>query len=139
MASFIYLSASEDEARGAIDYDTDTFKQVLLTSSYTPNQTTHTKRSDLTNEVANGNGYTTGGVAVVPTIAKNTTDKRLVITFPAVSWAASTITARYSAVYKSRGGAASADELVFLLDFGGDVSSTGNTFSVSASVITRQL
>jgi hypothetical protein len=138
MASFIYTSALEDEARGAIDFDTDTFKMVLLTSSYTGNQGTHTKRSDLTNEVT-GTGYTAGGVTVAVTVAKDTTNKKVTLTFAAGNWASSTITARYAAVYKSRGGASSADELVFLNDFGGDVVSTSSTFAVAASTITKQL
>jgi len=36
-------------------------------------------------------------------------------------------------VYKSRGGASSADELVCYLDFGSDVVSTNGTFSVSVT------
>ena len=36
MASIIYNSALRDEAAGAIDFDTDSFKVMLLSSSYTP-------------------------------------------------------------------------------------------------------
>jgi hypothetical protein len=43
-----------------IDFDSDTIKAILLTSSYTPD-VAHDYKNDLTNEVANGNGYTTGG------------------------------------------------------------------------------
>lgn len=138
MASFIYTSAIDDEARGAIDFDTDTFKMLLLSSGYTGNQGTHTKRSDLTNEVT-GTGYTAGGIVVAVTAVKDTANKRVTLTFANGSWPTSTITARYAAVYKARGGAASADELVFLNDFGGDQSSSGGTFSVAASVITKAL
>jgi hypothetical protein len=58
------------------------------------------------------------------------------LTFAAVSWAASTITARGMVIYKSRGGASSADELVGYLDFGSDIISSGGTFSVAASTLT---
>lgn len=139
MASLIYNSFLEDVAKGAIDCDTDTFKTLLVTSTYTPNQDTHDKRDDVTNEVANGNGYTTGGATSACTVAKDTTNNRTTLTFAAVSWATSTITARGAVIYKSRGGAASADELVAYVDFGNDVSSSGATFSVSSSVITLQL
>jgi hypothetical protein len=39
-------------------------------------------------------------------------------------------------IYKARGGASSADELIAYLDFSGEVVSSGGTFSVSTSVIT---
>ena len=52
MASLIYNSAIDDMARGAIDADTDSFKAMLVTSSYTPNKDTDLKRSAVTNEVS---------------------------------------------------------------------------------------
>jgi hypothetical protein len=47
-----------------IDFDTDVIKCSLHTSTYTPNRDTHRYQSDLTNEVASGNGYTTGGATL---------------------------------------------------------------------------
>lgn len=138
MADLIFNSFPDDVCKGNIDCDTDTFKMLLVTSSYTPNKDTHTKRSDITNEVANGNGYTTGGITVTCTVAKDTTNDKVTLTFAAGSWATSTIAAAGGVIYKSRGGASSADELVFYNDFGGNVISTGNTFSVAASTITVQ-
>ncbi len=138
MASLIYNSAIDDMARSAIDFDTDTFKAMLVTSSYTPNKDTHDRRDDVTNEVAATGGYTAGGVTSVVTVTKDTANDKVTIQFGVVSWAASTITARGCVYYKSRGGASSADELVAYNDFGSDVSSTGGTFSVAASTITLQ-
>jgi hypothetical protein len=137
MASLIYNSAIDDIVRGAIDADTDTFKALLVTSSYTPNKDTHDKRDDVTNEVT-GTGYTAGGVPTACTVTKDTANDRVTLQFAAVSWATSTITARALVIYKSRGGASSADELVAYNDFGSDVSSTAGTFSVAASTITLQ-
>jgi hypothetical protein len=138
MASLIYNSAIDELARGDIDFDTNTFKAMLVTSSYTPNKDTHDFRDDVTNEVANGNGYTTGGATSTVTVTKDTANDKVTIQFGAVSWATSTITARGCVYYKSRGGASSADEIVAYNDFGSDVSSTGGTFSVAASTITLQ-
>jgi hypothetical protein len=137
MASLIYNSAVDDMARGAIDFDTDTFKVMLVTSSYTPNKDTHDKRDDVTNEVS-GTGYTAGGVTSACTVTKDTANDRVTLSFAAVNWASSTITARAAVIYKSRGGASSADELVCYVDFGADVSSSAATFSLGASVITLQ-
>ena len=137
MPSLIYTSFLEDLARGAIDMDADTFRAMLVTSSYTENKDTHTKRSDVTNEVT-GTGYTAGGVTTAVTITKDTTNDRLDLSFAAVSWSTATITARKLVIYKSRGGASSADELVAVNDFGSDVTSTGATFSVGANVVRFQ-
>lgn len=137
MASLIYNSAVDDMARGAIDFDTDTFKAMLVTSSYTPNKDTHTKRNDIAHEIT-GTGYTAGGVTLACTVAKDTGNDRVTLTFAAHSWPTSTITARGEVIHKSRGGSSSADELVYYNDFGADVSTTGGTFSVASSVITLQ-
>jgi hypothetical protein len=134
MASLIYNSAIDDMARNNIDFDTNTFKAMLVTSSYTPNKDTHDKRDDVTNEVT-GTGYTAGGVTTACTVTKDTANDRVTLQFAAVSWATSTITARALVIYKSTG-TASTDNLVAYNDFGSDVSSTAGTFSVAASTIT---
>ena len=137
MASLIYNSAPDEMARGDIDFDTNTFKAMLVTSSYVPSKDNDDFRDDVTNEVS-GTGYTAGGVASAVTVTKDTANDKVTIQFGAVSWASSTITARGCVYYKSRGGASSADELVAYADFGSDVSSSGGTFSVAASTITLQ-
>lgn len=131
MASLIYNSCLDDTVRGSIDFDTDTFKMILVTSSYTAAKT-HAKRSDVTNDVS-GTGYTTGGNAAAATCTKDNTNNREDITFAITSWTTATITARAGVIYKSRGGLASADELVAYVDFGTDVTSTAGTFSVTIS------
>ena len=138
MASLIYNSAIRDEATGAIDYDTDTFYAMLVTSAYTPDKDVHNRRDDVTNEVT-GAGYTAGGQAVTATVAAvDTANDRVVITFASHNWPTATITARGEVVYKRRGGASSADEVVFYNDFGSDITSTAGTFTVAASTITKQ-
>ena len=138
MASLIYNSAIRDALTGAIDYDTDTFKVMLTTSAYTENKDTHTKRSDVANEVT-GTGYTAGGASTTCTVAAvDTANDDVEITIGAASWLSSTITARKAVVYKSRGGAASADELVCVIDFGSDVISSNGTFTLTASVLKYQ-
>lgn len=130
MANAIYDSFVYDVNVGNIDMNTDTFYVLLVTSSYTPDKKTHTKRSDVTNEVPNGSGYTTGGQAVTPTVTNDTANDRTDITFADVTWGASTITARGCVIYKRRGGASSADELVAYCDFGSNISTTAGTFTL---------
>ena len=138
MASLIYNSALRDEAIGSIDFDTDTFKVMLVTSAYTENKDTHTRRSDITNEIT-GTVYTAGGnTATVTVAAVDTTNDRVDITLGGTTWPASTITARKAIYYKSRGGASSADEIVAVVDFGADVSTTAGTFTLTASTYRKQ-
>jgi hypothetical protein len=138
MASFIPNPAVHKMATGAIDFDTDTFKVMLLTSAYTPDKDTHDFRNDLTNEVS-GTGYTAGGNTVTVTVAAvDTVNDDVEITLGGTTWPTSTITARYAVYYKSRGGASSADEIVYVNDFSSDVTSTAGTFTLNASTIKLQ-
>lgn len=137
MASLIFNSFFDDLAKGNIDLDTDTFKVMLVTSAYTENKDTHTKRSDITNEVS-GTGYTAGGNTATFSLTKDTTNDREDVTLGGTTWSTSTITARKAVYYKSRGGASSADELVCVIDFGSDVISTGATFTLNSSTLRIQ-
>lgn len=137
MPSMIFNSCLDDLARGAIDFDTDTFWVMLSTNAYTPNKDTHLKRSDVTNEVT-GTGYSAGGKVIAALVTKDTANDRVDITFGPVTWNTATITARYATIYKRRGGAASADELVATNDFGADVTSTGGDFTVNAMTLRFQ-
>ncbi len=66
---------------GTFDMDANTFKAALLTSSYTPDTETDDILGDISaNEVASGNGYTTGGV-----------------TLGSVTWTRSTATVKFDA------------------------------------------
>lgn len=139
MASVLYNSFKRDISNGSIDWDTDTIKVMLVTSTYTPNIDTHTKRSDITNEVV-GTGYTAGGatLASVTDTADNTND-RASLDAADTSWTTATITARGAVLYKSRGGASSADELIGYVDFVSDQISTAGTFLITwaaAGIIT---
>jgi hypothetical protein len=111
---------------------------MLVTSTYSPNKDTHTKRSDVTNEVGASGSYAAGGGAATVTVTKDTVNDRIDISLGAVSFTTATITARGAVYYKSRGGASSADELVAYIDFGADITSTAGTFSLTASTLRIQ-
>jgi hypothetical protein len=137
MPSLIYNRGLENAARGTIDFDTDTFRVMLTTSAYTENKDTHDFRDDVTNEVS-GAGYTTGGNVVTVTVTRDDANDRVDISLGGTTWPTSTITARKAVYYKSRGGAASADEIIAVNDFGTDVISTGGTFTLNASTLRIQ-
>lgn len=131
MASVIYNSFKRDIMNGAIDLDTDTIKVALVTSSYSPNIDSHTKFSDITNEVS-GTGYTAGGAALASKVVSvDNTDDEGVFDAADLTWSTSTITARGAVIYKSRGGASSADELICYIDFGSDQISSAGDFIIA--------
>jgi len=135
MANLTYDSFWDDLSRGSIDMDTDSFYILLINATGVSgaSKTAHLKRSDVTANEITGTGYTAGGNAITCTVAKNTGTHVETFTFSVVTWPASTITAAGGIVYKHRGGASTADELVALVDFGGNVTSTAATFTFTPS------
>lgn len=98
MSSLIFNNALDNLARGTIDFDTDTFKAMLVTSGYAENKDTHEFRSDVTNEVT-GTGYTAGGATVTVTVTLDTVNDRIDISLGSLSLPTSTITARKAVYY----------------------------------------
>lgn len=117
---------------GSVDLDTDTIKLILLTASYTPDQSAHNFRDDLgANEATGGTGYPAGGFTLA--------SKTLAVSTLTLNWDAADISQaitggpfafRYGVYYKARGGAASADELTGFCDFGAQ-SVTDATISIT--------
>lgn len=138
MASLVYNSCLDDVARGNIDFASDTFKCMLVTSGYVPNKDADLKRSAVTNEVGNSGSYSAGGALASVTVTKDIANDRIDISLGAVNFAAATITAAGAVYYKSRGGLATADELVAYIDFGGNIASTNGTWSLTASTLRIQ-
>lgn len=86
---------------GTFDLDSDTFKMALFlsTSNLGSGSTTY---AGLTNEHANGNGYTTGGSSVTLSLSGTTT---VTVDSTDVTWTASggSITARFAVIYEVGG------------------------------------
>ena len=64
MASGMYLPGVAALLTGGIDFDTDTLKTALLTSSYTPNLDTHDFFDDVSGYEVSGTGYTADGATL---------------------------------------------------------------------------
>jgi hypothetical protein len=113
-------------------YEAGTWRCMLILDTYTPNVDTLDFRSDLTShEVANGNGYTTNGVIVVPTVTRDDATNKVIVTFPQAQWTSATITAAGAAYYRETGSAAT-DPVHFFNDFDANVTSTAATFTANA-------
>jgi hypothetical protein len=113
-----------------IDWDTDTIKVMLCTSTYTPDQDAHIYKSSVTNEVT-GTGYTAGGATLASkTITYTGASNTITLDAADVTWSSSTITARYAVIYDDTG-TASTSPLIAYVDFGADVSSSGGNFTIT--------
>lgn len=129
MANVIYNSF-KGKIGDDIDWNTDTIKIALVTSSYTPNQDTHEFFDDITNEVS-GTGYTAGGEILANcSITVDNTNNLAKYDADNETWAASSITARGAVIYKSTG-TASTSPLICYIDFGEDKTSTDGNFTIT--------
>lgn len=108
-------------------------KVMLAAAAYTANFDTHNFRDDITNEPGNSGTYAAGGSLLTTTeiTVGSPAAGQLKYDGDDLSWTGSTITARYAVGYFTRGGASSADEVIWQSDFGGDVSTAGGTFSIT--------
>jgi len=114
-----------------VDFDSDTIKVMLTTSSYTPNQDTHVYKSDVTNEVS-GTGYTAGGQALASkTVTYDSATNTVILDAADTVWSASTITARYAVIYDDAGASDATKVLLGYVDFGSDQSSTSGNFTLT--------
>lgn len=84
---------------GTFDIDSDTFKMALFqsTSNIGAGSTTY---AGVTNEVANANGYTTGGEAITLTLSGTTTVTVDIATDPVWTATGGSITARFAVIYE---------------------------------------
>lgn len=123
-----FLNATSFPASG-LESET-AVKGMLITDSETPDFSADNFRDDVEANEVSGTGYSAGGVALTST---ELTIASGVLTYDCAdpSWASSTISNAMALVgYIARGGASSADELVFLLDFVNVASSSGGTLLV---------
>ena len=102
----------------------NTFNLALYTSSATLNKSTTAYTSS--NEVANGNGYTTKGNALTSVTPVLSTDTA-VCDFADTSFTSASFTARGCLIFND---SASGDPAVCAIDFGADKTVTSGTFTI---------
>ena len=131
MPSLLYGNFLLKALNKEVDFDSDTIKVALLTSSYTPSQDTHDYFNDVSTYEVTGTGYTAGGSTLASKTATYDSATNVIVLDAAdVTWSSSTITARYAVVYDSTG-TASTSALIGYVDFGSDQSSTNGNFTIT--------
>ena len=113
-----------------VDFNSDSIKVALLTSSFVPVLATQANFSDLSDEVV-GSNYVSGGTLMTGVTLNEAAG---VVTFDAndITWldnATGFTNARYAVIYKSTGVAATST-LIAMIDFGADKSNVGGDFSI---------
>lgn len=135
MASSNFTNLPRALAKGDVDFDTATFKVLLVSSVPSEaNLDAWVYRSDVTNEIT-GTGYTAGGIAQAFTLsALDTTNNRQGVVYTDITngWTTATFSAVGAIIYKDTGNAAT-DLLLHMIDFGGTVSCTAGNYSVTYS------
>ena len=123
ISSGIAIKFKEDCLEGVHHFSSATFKMALYTSVASLSNGTSVYITSA--EVANGNGYTTGGEIV--TVLDVTIDGSVaIVDFNSVSWTSATFTARGCLIYNDT----KSDKTVAVIDFGGDKTATNGTFTV---------
>lgn len=118
---------------GTITFTADVFKLALIIPSmagtYNNGTTNYTDVTGNSDEVANGSGYTTGGIAltnVSPALSSNTA----VLDFSDVSWTSASFSARGCIIYNTSQRGPVATRGVSVHDFGGTQTVASGTFSL---------
>jgi hypothetical protein len=133
-ASGLFVATQVSAGTGAIvlDYGLETHRGALYTNAITADLTTDTAYGVApwnANEVANGNGYTTGGVLLTTTVYVHTATGVVKWDFDDPTWAApTTITARGILYYAD---ALAGNNAIAAANFGADVVSTNGSFVVA--------
>jgi len=114
----------------------NTFKLSLYTNSASPTKSTTVYFTG--DEVSeSGTGYTAGGnslTSVTPALSSDTA----VCDFSDTNWTSATITARGALIYNSTA-TPDNEQAVCVLDFGGDKTCTGGTFTIQFPLPTDSL
>lgn len=129
MASFNKFNLTvEDWLKAATNYSLDTFKALLTNTA--PVATNHVYSDISATEVANGNGYTTGGATITMGLSNSSGTETVTASAASPTWTATGAVGpfRYVAVYDS---SASTKTLQAWFDYGSSISlASGDTFTI---------
>ena len=129
--NFMATSFKQELLQAKHDFTTstgDTFKLALYTNSasFTAATTDYT----VTNEVANSGSYTAGG-GTLTKVTPTTSGTTAFTDFSDLTFTTATITARGALIYNTTaGGGTGTTNVVVVLDFGSDKTSTAGDFTI---------
>lgn len=118
------------------DLEAVTLKLALVTDSWTPAFDTDDFYNDVTGEVANGNGYSTGGVTLTGVaLSYDAASDQIRLDCADPSWTfTASKTWRYGVVYIDTAGASSTDPIVAVLTWDSNQTvSTAYTLTIDAA------
>jgi hypothetical protein len=107
------------------------FYAMLLGTGYTPSAA-HSFRSDLTSEVT-GTGYTAGGVPAPLTITRDDAANVTLVRAEQIIHPACTVSPKFVAYYQRLGGAATADRVLMIANFGTTYPSGGAVYVINGN------
>lgn len=132
MASKMYGNLIARAFNKEVDWDSDTIKVALVSSAYAPNQDTDQTWSQVVANEVTGTGYTAGGATLSgKSMTYDGTNNVTVLDANDVTWANSTITARYAVIYSDAGASDGDKVLLGYVDFGVNQSSTNGNFTIT--------
>ena len=126
MASGIYNRFKANLMNKEIDLEADTIKIALLNNSHSFTATHNTWSQVSANEIANGNGYTTGGATLANKAVTQAATTKWDSDSPA--WAAFTATVYHAVIYDDTH---ATDDLICSIDFGGAQTVAAATFTIN--------
>jgi len=127
MASGLYERFKANLMNKEVDLEGDVIKVALLNNSHSFTATDNTWSQVSANELASGNGYTTGGA----TLAGMSVTQASATKWDATDsvWTDATFVAYHAVIYQSVSG-----NLIASIDFGGAKTVTGGTFTVTWNI-----
>lgn len=115
-----------------IDWNSDDIRVALVANTYTPDQDNHDYWNDVVANEVTGVNYVANGAALgTPTVTYTGATNKIKLDGDDVSWASSTITARYAVIYDRTPGSDATRPLIAYVDFGADMSSYNGTFQIT--------
>ena len=115
-----------------INLSAGNYYAMLLGTGYTPSAA-HSFRSDLTSEVT-GTGYTAGGVAAPLTITRDDAADKTIVQANQIILTGVTVSPRYVVYYQRLGGAATADRVLMIVDWGIVYPAIGAAYPINANL-----
>jgi len=124
MASGIYNRFKANLMNKVVDLEGDTIKVALLDDSHSFTATNTIWGNVSANELANGNGYTTGGA----TLAGKAVTEAATTLWNAddAAWTSATFSAWHAVIYDNT----ATDNLICSIDFGGEQAIVAGTFTI---------